>query len=210
MEKGFTLIELIITIFILSIAVIGVYGAFSLIVILTSEGADKLQAAYLAQEGAEIVRNIRDTNWLKMDAETQAAGYTSRNWLAGLTDIDCGQTTSGCQADFSNFGNLVPWDDKFLNLDSNGFYGYADNGINTKFKRRIRVFHILDGNGNSLDYAAKVVVEVSWTQKPSLFNSTGTPAGNCGQTNCVKVENILYDWYNYTQAITEPPVIEEQ
>ena len=67
MNKGFTLIELVISIFLLCFVIIGVYNAFSIIVILTSDTSDRLTATYLAQEGIEIVRNIRDTNWLNMD-----------------------------------------------------------------------------------------------------------------------------------------------
>jgi prepilin-type N-terminal cleavage/methylation domain-containing protein len=54
LSKGFTLIELIISVFILSVAVVGIFNAFSIMIILTSDAADRLTATYLAQEGEEI------------------------------------------------------------------------------------------------------------------------------------------------------------
>src|SRR3989344_4749088 len=58
-KTGFTIIELVISIFIITVAVVGVYSAFSLAVILSSDAANRLTAAYLGQEGQEIERNIR-------------------------------------------------------------------------------------------------------------------------------------------------------
>lgn len=62
--KGFTLTEVMIGIMILTVAIV---SATSLLVGLISTNQNNLttlQAYYLAQEGLEAVRNIRDTNWL--------------------------------------------------------------------------------------------------------------------------------------------------
>ena len=64
-KKGFTLLEVITAIFILTV---GVGGALSLMNQTLSTASiieQRLIASYLAQEGIEIVRNIRDTNWLQ-------------------------------------------------------------------------------------------------------------------------------------------------
>lgn len=64
-NKSFTILEVILAIFILTVAV---FAAFSLIqqtLIGASLNQSKLAAYYFAQEGLEDVRNIRDTNWLK-------------------------------------------------------------------------------------------------------------------------------------------------
>ncbi len=63
-SKSFTLIETVVAV---SILTVGTLGAFSLIqktIGLTSASSSQLTAAYLAQEEIEIVRNIRDSNWL--------------------------------------------------------------------------------------------------------------------------------------------------
>ena len=94
-NKGFTLIELIIAILILAVATIGVYNSFSTVVIFTDGVSSRLTAAYLAQEGIEIVRNMRDNNWLDV----------YQGWKKGLSDTntDC---SNGCEADYRT-GTLI-------------------------------------------------------------------------------------------------------
>ena len=128
---GFTIIELAISIFILSFAVVGVFSVFSMIVILTSDASDRLTATYLTQEGMEIVRNIRDTNWLNMDicasGGTPNAVSCPVSWADGL---DC---ASGCEADYttgtgvSGARSMSPWASLPLCIDTNGFYYYTSS-----------------------------------------------------------------------------------
>jgi len=62
--KGFTLVETLIGLMILTIAIV---AATSLLIGLLKSNqfvVKNLQAHYLAQEGLEAVRNIRDTNWM--------------------------------------------------------------------------------------------------------------------------------------------------
>lgn len=214
---GFTIIELVISVFILSAAVVGVFGAFSVVTILASDSSDRLTATYLAQEGTEIVRNIRDTNWLNIDVCTFGSLIVPdfncpATWVDGLTiiegmnsSIDC---TTGCEADYKTMGTasspLVasPPNGNYLKVDSsvpegNGFYNYSDDGVQTKFKRKIIITPIIDVGGSNDSFSShiiKVVVQVSWDEKASILYS-GRLAGDCGATNCVTAEAILYDWY---------------
>ncbi len=63
--KSFTLIESLIAIFILTSGILAVFGLISSSFLPLSFSSKKLVAAYLAQEGIEIVRNIRDTNLIQ-------------------------------------------------------------------------------------------------------------------------------------------------
>ncbi|MBM3283921.1 prepilin-type N-terminal cleavage/methylation domain-containing protein [Candidatus Gottesmanbacteria bacterium] len=63
-EKSFTLLEVMMAIFVLTIAVGASYILIQKTFIASSLTQSKLVAYYLAQEGVENVRNIRDTNWL--------------------------------------------------------------------------------------------------------------------------------------------------
>lgn len=183
---GFTIIELIITIFILSLAVVGVFGAFSIMVILTSNITDRLTAAYLAQEGVEIIRNIRDNNWLYMD-ENLGIGA----WDDGLLPCKDG---SSCRVDYTTTGSdsspVFPWqENSYLKTDeTNFFYSYRD-GIKTKFRRKITITCLPDNNCLT-DYIMKVNVEIFWDEKPSILNPTSAPGS-------IQVEDTLYNWYNY-------------
>lgn len=184
-NKGFTIIELIITVFILSIAVIGVFSAFSVMVIMTSSISDRLVAGYLAQEGAEVIRNIRDNNWLKMDEDTDF--YT---W-----DYEIYKCfgSGGCQVDYTTLyltNPIAPYSgDKYLNIDENNFYSYNE-GIKTKFRRKIVVEPEYDDE-NKL-YMMKVTVEVFWDEKPSILNPSG-------EEGVIEIQSVLYNWYNYDE-----------
>jgi len=162
----------------LAVAVIGVYSAFSIVVILTLDNSDRFTAAYLAQEGIEIVRNIRDSNWVLGQEE----------WNAGFVDRD-----QGIEVDYlTRSGNEIqPWigDGNYLNIDVRGFYSY-DTGPESKFKRKITIKHMSQESGGAM----LVSVEVTW-QKNATILSHQEPAGACGELNCVKMEEYMYDWY---------------
>ena len=155
MKNGFTLIELIIAIFILSIGIVGIFGAYSAMVVATSDISNRFTATYLAQEGIEIVKNIRDLNWANINnCSGQNCNYS---WVDGLTTtavnhpIDCSVATgTGCEANYATNGdttlittwptisqyNSLPGNYLYTNKDS-GFYDYLISGILTKFKRKI-------------------------------------------------------------------------
>jgi len=144
---GFTMIELIITIAILSFGIIGVYSAFAPVASLQYTISARFTAAYLAQEGFEITRNIRDNTV----------------WPGGLT-----RCALGCQTDYKT-GLLAPYNEQsYLNIDADGFYGYGQ-GQATQFKRKITVSQT--GNSDAL----KVVVAVTWDYngKPFEFETEG-------------------------------------
>lgn len=191
MQKGFTLIEIIISIFIISIAIVGVYGAFSIMVILTTNASDRLTAAYLAQEGIEIVRNIRDTNWL--------IGEPFNAYLAD-NNANC---EAGCEAEYTSspyqgINLLSQWASGinndpggvYLNIDANNFYSYSTAGAvtPTNFKRKITITCLPDLADCQNATAIKVISQVYWKEKPSILSSSVTYP-------FVKVEEILYDWY---------------
>lgn len=170
-NRGFTLIELVVALFILAVAIVGIYNSFSTIVVLTVDASSRFTAAYLAQEGIEIVRNIRDNNWIQ-----------SRDWRTGLLDCEY-----GCEGDYktSTSSEVIPLRDyptggNKLKIDSDNFYDYdSADGIETKFKRKIT---IIAQDNNIL----KVSVLVTWQEKEEE---------GCDFGYCTKVEEYLYDWY---------------
>lgn len=199
-ENGFTIIEIIISIFILCVGIIGVYSAFSAVSILTADSADRLVAAYLAQEGIEVVRNIRDSNWLTCENGlwcTWSSFITDTGEICLNCPMDC---TAGCEISYNLFlPMLMPWpsatDGDYLKKNDNGFYYYdsatgggtADDP-KTKFKRKVTIT-LLNPN------VMKVVSEVYWDQKASLLGD-GCKAAQTGCTsNTVKAEETLYNWF---------------
>ena len=168
MNKGFTILEAIAAIFVMTVGVLGAYAVVQQIIVYNSISSSRLTAAYLAQEGIEIVRNIRDTNWVE--------GVAS-SWYEGLTGC-----ASGYEADYDDT-DLSCWSDpgRFLELQAGGFYSY-DSGTQPKFKRKITIFDATDLSSPSdgTPDMFKVKVEVLWTEK--------------GKDYTVAVEEHLYNW----------------
>ena len=200
MKKGFTIIELVISIFVLTIAVVGIFNAFSVVAILTSDSSDHLIGTYLAQEGMELVRNIRDTNWLNMDAECATKTCTPENpavktWVDGITDSSACSST-GCEVDYT-MTSLSSTSGRPLYLGANGLYGYS-GGTLTKFQRKIIVTKVTDVD-NDDKHILDVKVQVCWDKKATILEPSGLRAGTDFKegNNCITVEETLYDWYNY-------------
>ncbi len=187
-KNGFTIIELAIAIFILSLAIVGIYSAFSVMVILTADAVDVLKATYLAQEGMEIVNNIRDSNWIKSSCSSDETDTCDTQW-ANYIEL----CSYGCEMDYTTDGVANPIKDyvgNYLKQDENGFYSYKDTGVGTKytkFKRKITI------NLEST-HVLRVIVQVSWLKKSSIV-SKGYEADNCTAYNCVTTEETLYNWY---------------
>lgn len=165
---GFTLLETIIALFVITVGLLGGMVAVERAVLLTSLSSSKLRAAYLAQEGIEIIRNIRDINWLE-------ARTISNSWDEGLTHC-----SAGCIADYNHsYGpdqidpNLPVWNNQFLNSDANGFYSYS-SGSATKFQRKITV------TSPSADIL-EILVEIIWQER--------------GKSYSFSVKEHLYKWY---------------
>lgn len=138
-EKGFTIIEMILTIFIVTVGLLSVYGVSTQILKDTSISISRLTASYLAQEGIEIVRNIRDNNWIKGNSL----------WSDGLA-------TGDYEADYINTA-LQGNSNRNLRIDNDGRYNYG-SGDTSIFKRTISIQNIDDDT-------LGVSVLVSWKEK---------------------------------------------
>jgi len=144
-QKGFTLLEVLAAIFLITIGVVGTFTLVQKTITFTQVSSSRLTAAYLAQEGIEIVRNIRDSNFLKIH---QGVGGVS--WNDGLTGC-----SGDCEADYNDLA-LVPYAGRFLKIDA-GFYNY-DSGADTLFKRKITI----TPEGTDI---LKVLVQVQWQER---------------------------------------------
>ena len=135
---GFTLVEILIAITIFFIGVVGIFSLLADSINTASFSVDNFTASQLAQEGMEIVRNIRDQNWLNL------ADYSS-----GLSTCQ-----AGCEIDYNDIA-FVAYQASFLKIDINGFFNYQQ-GENSKFKRKIIITPQTD--------FLNVKVEVFWGQ----------------------------------------------
>ncbi len=165
MQRGFTMAEIIIALSILSFGIVLVYSAFSSIVVVTNNIHSRFAAAYLAQEGLEIVRNFRDDNFIAGGA-----------WDSGLSGSPC---DVGCMVDYTarNTTQLIPWDDSYLGINDQGFYAYGQDLPPTIFKRKIVIAPILGLESQAMN----VSVTVFWD-----YN---------GKSYSFEANENVYNWY---------------
>jgi hypothetical protein len=168
-KNGFTILEVITAIFILNIGLGGAFNLISQTLFVSSIVKSQLIGAYLAQEGVEIVRNIRDANWLERTVL----------WDYGLNNCQpcCEGDYKTGTSPFSPFSSLgdCDYDDlNYLNIDDDGFYSYSP-GSPTKFKRKIS---IQETSTTTLE----VLVDVIWKERGRIHN--------------IEVSEVLTNWAN--------------
>lgn len=165
MKNSFTIIEVMMAIFVLTVAVGGSFALIQQTLVSASINQQKLIAYYLAQEGIEIVRNIRDSNWL------EKRSIPTISWDDGIADnLSVGQFQNYL-ADYNKL-ELISFEDKVLNLDEDGFYSYSV-GTPTRFKREITI-------QKTDDDSFEVSVKVQWTERRRTHN--------------IEVIDLLYNW----------------
>lgn len=107
----------------------------------TRASRSRIIAIGLSQEGLEIVRNIRDNNWL-------AGRRTALNWRQGMDP-------GNYRVQYDSSGLLV-FSTTPLRIN-NGFHQYA-SGDNTLFYRKITIEHIGDNQ-------MRIISEVTWIEQ---------------------------------------------
>lgn len=163
-KAGFTLVEAMVAISILSMAVTG-----PLLIAQKGIGSaiyarDQITAFYLAQEAVEYIRNIRDTNriqglwWLR-----QFCGESSCTAVNGTYKIDTTYANFNQAADGTPNANAIAQcvgACPVLQFDTtNKLYGYGTSGgpsVPTIFTRTITI------NNTSKPDEAAVSVSISW------------------------------------------------
>jgi prepilin-type N-terminal cleavage/methylation domain-containing protein len=122
-EKGFTLIEALVTLILLSIAMIPMLAFATFAVNTAAIIRDNMIAANLNQEGLEVVRSIRDANW-----------FNNRAFDNGLAD-------GAYRVEYNSDSLLGLADNPPLTI-LNGVYSYNGGGTPTIFRRTITITKI--------------------------------------------------------------------
>jgi prepilin-type N-terminal cleavage/methylation domain-containing protein len=165
MNRAFTLIEVIISIFIILVGILGVFFATQSIISYITLSNSKLTASYLAQEGIELVRNMRDNNWLEVG---------SPSWDTGLTNC-----SAGCEIDY-NDSNFTAYSGNFLKIESvSGLYGY-EAGAQTKFKRKIEIIPVDNVPADGINDILEITVSIEWSERGGNYS--------------IEAKEKLYNW----------------
>lgn len=165
-QSGFTVLEIITVIFIISLGLIGILALAAQNIKISGLNKNKLIASQLAQEGLELVRNQRDKNWLDGNDWKlgTGAGSSSDIYQDGTYAIDYNNGIKNVAGISSPAAALK--------INNDGFYEYGA-GTDTIFSRLITVVN------NEPDYM-EIESNVRWEDR--------------GQIHNYAVNTILYDW----------------
>ncbi len=156
-NKGFTLVESLVAISILSLSIAAAFTAVQKGIQSSTIARDQVTAFYLVQEAMEFVRNKRDENALRL---ISGASINWRTGFASLATDPCGfGKTCTVDAPLGTFANCPGGSGTcpVLRQDPVSYlYGYTPAWTPTSFRREIRM---------SLAAADEVVVTISinWT-----------------------------------------------
>jgi prepilin-type N-terminal cleavage/methylation domain-containing protein len=175
--RGFTLVETMVAVFILSAAIAAPLTVASRGLMSALVAKDQITAYYLAQDAVEYIRFARDTNKL--------AGAT--DWMTGAggtgTTLDLTNCLSatGCYLDSTSQNPATPVacgancsstftsSTMFMTRSATGIYWYAGiNGLNvaTPFVRKVSILPVGSGTNEK-----QITVSVYWSD-PTLHTVT--------------------------------------
>ena len=173
--KGFTLIETMVAVTILAFAVAGPLFTASRVVVSAQTARDQLTASYLAQEGIEYVRAMRDNEYLSsyLAGGTDISGVAWVNFLNGgdRASITACRTTTCTLDPAREMGSGSGFSLQPCSGDScgplylaNGIYTQRidiANSVKTAFTRTIQVVDIPNTPGEYPD--KRLISTVSWS-----------------------------------------------
>ncbi len=173
-NKGFTLLEMLVAVFIFSISLAALATISSRGVAVADNAMNQTTAQFLAQEGIEMVQSRRDDNFLNPAATS---------WLDGLTVCE---NTAGCFAGAFDtqtstnkriiFNQCSSSDGCPLLVRTNsGLYWYGTFGDPTIFRR---IITLTPGTNGTEDRIVRSRVE--WTRNNTTFS--------------VESQKVIFNW----------------
>jgi len=147
-NTGFTLVETLVSLFILSIAITGAFAVISFNLSNAISVRNSFVASGLAQEGMELTRNLRDTDWFA-GREFGSFGDTSGPMSDGKY---CVQWNSNVL--------INPCVNMLLKKDDQGFYNHTV-GVDTIFSRAVQIQKVAGSPVKEI----VIKIKVSWTER---------------------------------------------
>jgi type II secretory pathway pseudopilin PulG len=143
--KAFSIIEIMAVVFIVTMGMVGMMNLIAQSIRVQRLNEHTLIAYQLAQEGIELVRVIRDDNWLAIEAEQQEflTNLIPDNYCIDYSNVELGSAqASPC----------------LLYLNANNFYVHESmNNTETPYSRLISIEQY-----DAKDHAVNVKVKITW------------------------------------------------
>ena len=166
-EKGFSFVEVMVSVFILTIGIVAVLDLMAKNIKNSTDSRDSIIASELAQEGVELIRNVRD-NYFTAGGGISNLGVRNNCIIDYRGSLTC---------NFIGFANRKLY-------YKNNFYVHDSSGSEeTKFYRKIDIENY-GSNG-------KKITSMTWWNGDASIPA----AANCNiGKSCIYVEDVLTDW----------------
>ncbi|MDH4330597.1 MAG: hypothetical protein OEV93_03540 [Candidatus Moranbacteria bacterium] len=166
-KKGFSIGEVMLAVFIVGSTLVVVTGVMSRSLLIFFNDRDSVIASNLSQEGIELVRNIRDNDFVVGNDFGDGLGSTPgpENYI-----IERG-------------GQLVSANNnEYLDFNETEGYNHTSGGSETEFSRKI----IIEGENDEREVTSMVI----WRRG----NNFPTPDSCTFSEKCVMTKSVLTDW----------------
>jgi type II secretory pathway pseudopilin PulG len=159
-SPGFTLVETLVAISIFSLSILGLISVLSQGIANINYAKQRMVAEYLAQEGVEYVRNVRD-NYVIYNPTSGQTGWNNFNLFSCTAESPCGYNTASYPGYLcSDAGRTCK-----LYINNGSYDSDPANGIDSGFTRTI-LFTTINANER------RISVNVSWTQGSGIKTVT--------------------------------------
>ncbi len=180
--RGFTLIEIMVVVGIFSMAMVAIFGLYTRNISVQARNKDFLTASMLAQEGLEMVRNVRDRNWL-VDPAPPDGAFNSLIGKANddfIIDYRVDPDPSNMIQDVDATSLDITGDPNFLlYINSDGFYRH-DTTVSLTPTRFYRIIKVNDQSADTTNPYVEFTATVQWRDK--------------GVKHEYAASTLLYDW----------------
>lgn len=178
-KKGFSIGEVLLAAFVLVVGLISIIQLMSKSTVQSIDSRNAIIASELSQEGIELVRNIRDNNWLSTPPGSFGGVFPNASMKNCLIDKDT--PLSNCNNGVMGSRNLY--------IDSNGFYVHSSSGTTaTPFQRKISLQY---DNPPPTTTQVTVISKVVWGRTDGDFPTVA----NCSiGSKCVLTQDVLTKW----------------
>jgi len=154
-KKGFSIIEVVVCLAIITVGILGVLSLFTQTIRSGEVSINQEIATNLAQEGIEVIRNKRDSNWLKRDID-----WNDKINETGYYKVNCKKTEENVKCEIENSSGIF----EPLYLMENKIYTHKTDQP-TIFKRKIAI----DNTGEDV---LKIISTVQWAERGSDYSVT--------------------------------------
>ena len=164
-RPAFTIVEIIVVLLVVAVGLVGILSLITQNIQNQSYDKNSLIANHLAQEGVELVRRVRDSNWkanVAFNTNLAATIGQTYNYYMDYQDALPLAHTGGAT-------ELV------LNQDGNGFYQDAAKGGNASIFSRLLTIKLLDADSLQVDAI------LTWSDHGHNFS--------------YDLQTLLYDWH---------------